>query len=97
MPKATMPNDHPQAAVELPDGATVERGKTADVDDDTAASLAEQGWSVATDDVSKDDLIAQAAALGVEVKASWSKQKIADAIAEAPTTDASPDADTKES
>lgn len=97
MPRVTMPNDHPSAGLVLPNGERAEPGKPVPVDEETALSLAEQGWSVATDDVSKDDLIAQAAALGVEVKASWSKQKIADAIAEAPTTDASPDADTKES
>ena len=84
MPKVTMPKDHPQAAVDLPNGATVERGKSAEVDDDTAASLGEQGWTVAPD---KKAAPAKAAA-----------KKSANT--EAPKGDpqpASPDADPKES
>lgn len=46
MPRVTMPKDHPSAAL-IVNGQRVERGKSIDVDDDTATSLAEQGWTVA--------------------------------------------------
>ena len=97
MPKVTMPKDHQSAAL-IVNGERVERGKSIEVDDDTAASLAEQGWKVAPDEVTKDDLLAIAAERGVEVKQSWSKQRIADELAAAPINpEASTDADTKES
>lgn len=48
MPKATMPKDHPSPSLVIA-GQRVERGKPVDVDDETAASLAEQGWQVAAD------------------------------------------------
>lgn len=99
MPKVTMPKDHPSAAL-IVNGERVERGQAVEVDEATASSLAEQGWAFAkSDDLpSKDELLAVAAERGVDVKPSWSKQKIAEALAEAPTTpDASDDADPKES
>lgn len=46
MPKVTMPKDHPSAAL-IVDGQRVERGHSIDVDDTTAESLADQGWTVA--------------------------------------------------
>jgi hypothetical protein len=46
MPKVTMPKDHPSAALTIA-GQRVERGKTVEVDEETAVSLAEQGWTVA--------------------------------------------------
>ena len=99
MPKVTMPKDHPSAAL-IVNGQRVERGQSVEVDADLAAQLAEQGWVFAKGDdlPSKDDLLAIAAERGVEVKPSWSKQKIAEALADAPTiTDASDDADPQES
>lgn len=48
MPKATMPKDHPSAALTIC-GARVQRGKSVDVDEETAASLEEQGWAIAPD------------------------------------------------
>lgn len=44
MPKVVMPKDHPQAAV-IVAGQRVERGKTVDVDPETAAALKDQGWT----------------------------------------------------
>jgi len=56
MPRITMPKDHQSAAVVLPNGEIVERGKTAEVDADLAAALAEQGWTpVATKSPTKGD------------------------------------------
>ena len=46
MPKVTMPKDHPSAALTIA-GQRVERGHSIDVDDTTAESLADQGWTVA--------------------------------------------------
>lgn len=43
--KVTYPG--PLAGVRLLDGTTVERGQSIDVPDDVAASLVEQGWTVA--------------------------------------------------
>jgi len=67
MPRVTMPKDHPSPRLTI-NGQRVERGKSIDVDDATAASLEEQGWTVAA------------------YKPAAKKK-----------TDASPDADTKES
>ena len=91
MPKVTMPKDHPQAAVDLLNGATVERGKSAEVDDDTAFSLGEQGWTVAPDK--------KAAPVKAAAKKSAKAAKKS-ANTEAPKGDpqpASPDAEPKES
>lgn len=48
MPKATMPKDHPSAEL-IVCGQRVKRGKTADVDEETAVSLEEQGWTISPD------------------------------------------------
>ena len=71
MPRVTMPKDHPSAAL-IVAGQRVERGKSIEVDDDTAAGLAEQGWTVA-------------------------KTAPKSTAKKATTTDASDDADPKES
>lgn len=48
MPRVTMPKDHPYTGgVTLPDGQEVTPGKSVDVDEALAASLEDQGWTVA--------------------------------------------------
>lgn len=93
MPQVIMPPDHPADALNV-NGQIARPGVPVEVDDLTAVSLVEQGWSLAGDLPSKADLLALAEAQGVEVKASWSRQKIADALAAQPASD---DADPQES
>jgi hypothetical protein len=97
MPRVTMPEDHPADELTV-NGQRIKPGQSAEVSDDAAVSYAEQGWSIAGADLpSKDDLLAIAAERGVEVKPSWSKQKIADALDAAPANPEAPQgADTQE-
>jgi hypothetical protein len=61
-------------------GAHVDAGETVEVDDQTAASLLEQGWTPVAAGPSKGELFDQAVELGIDAKKSWSAKRLQDAI-----------------